>query len=89
MQESFHPAGYNYASRYRNLYCYRRFEGGAVYLGQGVNDWVVITDEGTMLDLLSEEDAVGLAERAVHICSFSTATERNQFVATRFSLRAR
>ena len=85
MEESYHPAGYDYRSRYSDLSMYRGFEGGSVYLAKGADDWVIITNESTMLDFLSEEDREGLAESAVHIYSFTSQSKRDEFVAARFS----
>lgn len=71
MRETYHPAGYDYRSLYSDLTMYRGFEGGAVYVARGLDEWVVITDEGTLIDMLSEEDQAGMWECAIHIRSFT------------------
>jgi hypothetical protein len=85
MEKNYYPSSYDYKSLYRNIYLYRGFEGGAVYLAEGSDCWVIITNEGTLIGLLSEEDQIGLAERAVCIYSFATQAERDEFAAIRFS----
>ena len=84
MRESYHPADYDFRSIYYDLSMYRGFEGGAVYVARGAGEWVVITDEGTLIDLLSEEDQAGEWEHAIHIYSFATEGERNTFALSRY-----
>ena len=86
MEESYHPAGYDYRSRYSDLSMYRGFEGGSVYVARGENDWVIITSESTILEFLSDVDRADLAEKAVHIYSFTSQSERDEFVAAVFSV---
>lgn len=84
MQDSLHPVGYNYRSIYSDITMYRGFEGGAVYVARGAGVWVVITDESTLVDMLSDEDRAALSGDAIHICSFATETERNQFALSKY-----
>lgn len=84
MRESFRPAGYDFRSLYRDVSLCAECEGGSVYLGRGTDDWVVITDQGTLIDLLSEEDQAGEWERAIHVYSFPTEMQRNEFVRSHF-----
>ena len=59
MRETFHSASYDYSSLYSDISKYRGVEGGAVYLARGAGEWVVITDQATLIDMLSEEDQIG------------------------------
>lgn len=56
-------------------------EGGGVFLAERDQRFYVITDESAMLSLLREEDAASLS--AVRICEFSSAADRDVFVAER------
>ena len=59
----------------------RGFEGGAVYTAERAGKFYVIQDEGTMADLLSEEDLVGLD--LVKVLEFATASDRAAYVRAR------
>ena len=49
------------AERFENKKLVAGFEGGAIYTAEKDEKYYVIVDEGTMLSLLSAEDAGGLA----------------------------
>jgi len=56
-------------------------EGGCVYLDERDQRFYVITDESTILGMLSEEDAAGLSP--VSIREFRTEAERGAYLAER------
>ena len=84
MEKNYYPATFDYRSVYRNIHLFRRFEGGSVYTAEGSNCWVVITSEGTMIDMLSDEDRKDLEERAICVYTFPTRSERDEFAASRY-----
>lgn len=84
MRKSYHPAGYDFRSRYSDVSLYRGFEGGSVYVARGIGEWVVITDNGTLIGMLSEEDQAGEWQGAIHIYSFVTEIERDEFASLRY-----
>lgn len=85
MGENYYPVNFDYRSVYRNIHLFRGFEGGSVYTAEGSNCWVVITNEGTMIDMLSDEDRKYFEKRAICIYTFSTQAERDEFVSARYS----
>lgn len=61
------------------------FEGGAVYTAERDGRYYVVIDEGTMADLLSEEDAAGL--EFVRTLEFAAVAERTAYLVRRFGDR--
>ena len=59
------------------------FEGGAVYRAEAGGKYYIVLDEGTMTDLLSEEDLVGLREDLVKILEFDSYDESEAYVLSR------
>ena len=59
----------------------RGFEGGAVYTAERGGRFYLITDEGTMADLLDEEDREGLTFGSVR--EFDTEAERRKYAVQR------
>lgn len=59
----------------------RRFEGGAVYESERNGKFLVIEDQGTLLDLLNEEDRAEF--EPVIVYEFETAAERKNFLNQR------
>ncbi len=57
------------------------FEGGVVYAADADGKFYLVLDEGTMSDLLDEEDREGL--EFVKTYEFDTAAERNTYLAKR------
>jgi hypothetical protein len=57
------------------------FEGGAVYTAELAGTFYRILDEGTMADLLSEEDQAGMT--FVKHLEFETAADRNEYIVAR------
>ncbi|MDP1652521.1 MAG: hypothetical protein Q8L56_07340 [Rhodocyclaceae bacterium] len=53
------------------------FEGGSVYEAEENGKFLVIVDEGTLLDFLNEEDRAGLEPISVY--EFETAADRRNF----------
>ena len=84
MRETHHPASYDYRSLYSDLSIYREFEGGTVYVARGVGEWLVITDQSTLIDMLSEEDQIGERQSAIRILSFTSKDERDHYVSSRW-----
>lgn len=56
----------------------RKLEGGAIYEAEKNGKFLVIVDEGSLLDFLSEEDRLGCNPITVH--DFKTAAERRNFL---------
>lgn len=52
-----HPSGYPWSSRFPDHEVVFRAEGGAVYSARGEEAYWLITDEGTLADLLDPDDA--------------------------------
>jgi len=61
----------------------RGFEGGAVYTAERAGKFYVIQDEGTMADLLSEEDLADLAGELVKVLEFDAPAERATYIHER------
>jgi hypothetical protein len=59
----------------------RKFEGGAIYEAEKNDRFLVIVDEGSLLDFLSEEDRLGCNPITVH--DFKTVAERRDFLIER------
>lgn len=57
------------------------FEGGAVYTAERDDKFYVVTDEGTMLDFLNEEDREGF--EPVNVREFETAEARAAYIKQR------
>lgn len=65
-----------------NKCCYAQFEGGSVYTAESDACFVVIIDESTCLDLLSEDER---ADIPVHsVIEFTTEKERTLYLNRRF-----
>lgn len=60
----------------RRLVC--RFEGGAVYESESDAKFLVVVDQGTLLDFLNDEDREGF--EPVTVYEFETAVDRNSFL---------
>lgn len=60
------------------------FEGGTIYTAKRDGKYYAIIDEGTMLDLLSEEDAAGLSP--TRTIEFETAAERDTYLEDRYGV---
>jgi hypothetical protein len=59
----------------------RRFEGGSIYEAEESGKFLLIVDEGALLDFLNEEDRAGFEPIVVH--EFETAADRNAFLSQR------
>lgn len=59
----------------------RGFEGGAVYTAERAGKFYVIQDEGTMANLLSDEDLAGL--ELGKVWEFDTVYERDTYIRER------
>jgi hypothetical protein len=57
-------------------------EGGSVYEAERNGNYYIIVDEGTLADLLSE-DELGPAESLVRIREFETKSDRENYVRQR------
>tara|TARA_R110002072_G_scaffold39278_1_gene112914 strand:- start:4461 stop:4703 length:243 start_codon:yes stop_codon:yes gene_type:complete len=57
------------------------FEGGAAYTAELAGTFYRILDEGTMADLLSEEDQAGMT--FVKHLEFETAADRDEYIVAR------
>jgi hypothetical protein len=66
---------------YPNKRLRKGFEGGAVYLAEDTGEWLIITEEYAMLDMLDEEDRKGLSP--VTVRRFPSPEERDQYLASR------
>lgn len=53
----YHPARYNWQSRFEDLQALNKMEGGAVYAAKGEGAMWIIKDEGTLADFLPEDDS--------------------------------
>lgn len=60
------------------------FEGGAIYTAERDGKYYAIIDVGTMLDMLSEEDAAGLSP--TRTIEFETAAERATYIEERYGV---
>ena len=61
---------------------YRGFEGGAVYTAEKKGTFLVIIDESTMADILSEDDLAGM--ELVRTIEFTSELERSEYLVGRF-----
>jgi len=61
----------------------RDFEGGAVYTADRDSKFYVIVSQAALVDLLSDEDAVGMEPLVVY--EFSSDKDRRDFLSKRFS----
>lgn len=74
-------------SRFRNIpdqfarRLIRQFEGGSIYASETDNKFQVIVDQGTLLDLLNDEDRKGFD--SVTVYEFDTAVARHNFLLQR------
>lgn len=57
-----------------------RFEGGTVLSATDGTDYLLITDESTLTDLLGPDDA-DLLDQLVHVRRFPTAAQRDRAAA--------
>jgi hypothetical protein len=73
-----HPPGGDEAFPRRVL---RRFEGGTLYAAERNGKFLLITDETSMIHILSEEDCAGLELVKTH--SFDTEAERQAYLEYR------
>lgn len=73
----YYPAGYDWHSHFQDVRLVRGFEGGAVYTALDAGRPVVISDEGTVLDILGEAD---LLDTAVSVRRFNTEQERDAYI---------
>ncbi len=73
----YYPAGYNWHSHFQNVRLVRGFEGGAVYTALDAGRPVLISDEGTVLEILGEAD---LLDTAVSVRRFSTEQDREEYI---------
>jgi hypothetical protein len=64
---------------------YRGFEGGAVYTGEHEGKFLVLTEEGTLADLLPPEDLEGLQLRRVK--AFDSEAARQAYLMKRYPPR--
>jgi hypothetical protein len=81
MIEEYHPAGFDYHARYRDVRLLRASEGGAYYVATDGADALLISDEGTLADLLDDEP--DLLARAVCVRRFSSAAARDAYLGAR------
>jgi hypothetical protein len=61
---------------------YRGFEGGAVYTAEKDGKFLVITDESSLADLLSEDDLKDM--NLVNTVEFSSESERAEYLLHRY-----
>jgi hypothetical protein len=73
----YYPADYDWHSHFQNVRLVRGFEGGAVYTALDAGRPVLISDEGTVLEMLGEAD---LRNAAVSVRRFATEEERDEYI---------
>jgi len=61
----------------------RGFEGGAIYTAERAGRFYVIEDEGTMADLLSDDDLTDLAGELITVWEFDTPAARAAYIQDR------
>lgn len=70
------PAGYRWKERFPHAHRVAGFEGGAVYEAEGEGAFWLISDEGTLADLLNPEEDAGLIARLVKLERFAHESDR-------------
>jgi hypothetical protein len=78
-----HPSGYDYRSKFQDIQMIRGFEGGSVYTANDAGRPVLISDEGTLLDILAEDDSE-LTDRAIAVRRFASEEERERYIHERW-----
>lgn len=81
MEFRWHPMN---EKRFHNKKHVAGFEGGAIYTAERDGKYYAIIHEGTMLDMLSEEDAAGLPPKRT--IEFETAAERDSYIEDRYGV---
>ena len=66
---------------YPSLRSLKGFEGGDVYLAEEADEYLLVSDESTLLSLLNEEDRKCLSP--VTIRRFASENERNAYLMKR------
>lgn len=83
MQITKHPFGYSYRDLFPNIKMIGGFEGGAIYKAFKDEKHYLIIDEGTLADLLDEDDQ-DLLDQLVKIIEFETEEELNKYLVERY-----
>lgn len=72
-----HPWGYAWRERFPYAERLAGFEGGAVYTAERDGAWWLITDEGTLADLLDHESDADILAGLVHVERFESQAALN------------
>lgn len=75
------PGGYDYPARFPQMRTLADHEGGVVYTAHSEEGWALITDEGTMADLLDIDDQQDL----VSVRIFASESDRTTYASERYS----
>jgi hypothetical protein len=84
MQIEHYPATFDFRVRFPDARMAIGLEGGAFYAASDGPDAILIGDEGTMLGLLSEEDASDLENMAISVRRFPDAAALDTYLHERF-----
>lgn len=71
-----HPIGYDWSARFPDAVLVRGFEGGAQYSAEAGGLHWLITDEGTLADLLDDTEDADLLGQLISIRAFKSEDER-------------
>lgn len=77
-----YPFRYNFKAEFPNLKEIASFEGGAIYQAKKEDKHYLIIDEGTLADMLDEDDK-DLLDQLVKIIEFETEEELNNYLEER------
>lgn len=78
-----HPFRYKFKERFPDAKSIAGFEGGAIYKATKDGKYYLVVDEGTLADILDEEDK-DLLEQLVQIIEFDTEEELNHFLGEHY-----
>jgi hypothetical protein len=84
MTIEYHPAGFDFRSRFSDVREVLAGEGEVCYAASDGADALLITDSGTLADLFGDGD---LAAQAVSVRRFASSAERDAFVGARVARR--
>lgn len=83
MRVTKHPFQYNFRDKFPDAKMIGGFEGGAIYKATKNGKHYLIVDEGTLADILDEDDQ-DLLDQLVKVIEFDTEEELNHYLGERY-----